>query len=109
MTDRRQILSFDALRVASALLVMSSHVRDVFLAAWGPAFGPVAGLFYNLTSFGHAAVTVFFVLSGFWITKVVVERQEAGTWSWGGYLLDRLTRLWVVMLPVLALGALADF
>lgn len=109
MTDRRQILSFDALRAIAALLVMSSHVRDVFLTDWRPGFGPVAWVFYILTSFGHPAVILFFVLSGFWITKVVVERQEAGAWSWGGYLLDRMTRLWVVLLPALCLGAAADF
>lgn len=109
MADRRQILSFDALRAVAALLVMSSHVRNVFLADWRPGFGPAAWVFYVLTSFGHPAVIVFFVLSGFWITKVVVERQEAGTWRWGGYLLDRLTRLWVVLLPALCLGAVADF
>jgi peptidoglycan/LPS O-acetylase OafA/YrhL len=109
MADRRQILSFDALRAIAALLVMSSHVRDVFLTAWRPGFGAGAWLFYELTSFGHPAVMVFFVLSGFWITKVVVEREEAGTFRWGGYLLDRLSRLWLVLLPALVLGAAADF
>ena len=109
MADRRQILSFDALRALAALLVMASHVRDVFLTGYRPEFGPVAWAFYILTSFGHPAVIVFFVLSGFWITKVVVERQEAGTFAWGGYLLDRLSRLWVVLLPALVLGAAADF
>lgn len=109
MGDRRQILSFDALRAIAALLVMSSHVRDVLLAEWRPALGAPMWLFYLLTSLGHPAVTIFFVLSGFWITKVVVERREAGTWSWGGYLLDRLSRLWVVLLPALLLGAAADF
>jgi peptidoglycan/LPS O-acetylase OafA/YrhL len=109
MADRRQILSFDALRAVAAMLVMSSHVRDVFLTGWRPALGPVSWLFYVLTSFGHPAVIVFFVLSGFWITKVVIERQEAGTFAWGGYALDRLSRLWVVLLPALALGAAADF
>ena len=109
MEDRRQILSFDALRAVAAVLVMASHVRDVFLTAYQPGFGAIAWIFYVLTSFGHPAVIVFFVLSGFWITKVVVERQGAGTWSWGGYLLDRVTRLWVVLLPALCLGAAADW
>jgi peptidoglycan/LPS O-acetylase OafA/YrhL len=109
MADRRQILSFDALRAVAALLVMSSHVRDQLLLEYQPAFGAPTWLFYVATSLGHPAVTIFFVLSGFWITKVVVERREAGTWSWGGYLLDRVSRLWVVLLPALLLGAAADF
>jgi peptidoglycan/LPS O-acetylase OafA/YrhL len=108
MADRRQILSFDALRAVAALLVMSSHVRDVILTGYRPEFGPAAWVFYLLTSFGHPAVIVFFVLSGFWITKAVVERQEAGTFVWDGYWLDRLSRLWVVLLPALLLGAAAD-
>jgi peptidoglycan/LPS O-acetylase OafA/YrhL len=109
MADRRQILWFDAMRALAALLVMASHVRDVVLTDWRPGFGPLAWALYILTSFGHPAVIVFFVLSGYWITKVVAERQAGGTWAWGGYLLDRLTRLWVVLLPALVLGAAADF
>jgi peptidoglycan/LPS O-acetylase OafA/YrhL len=109
MTDRRQILSFDALRAIAALLVMTSHVRDVLLVDWRPALGAPLWAFYVLASLGHPAVTIFFVLSGFWITKVVVERREAGAWRWGSYLLDRLARLWVVLLPALLLGAAADF
>ena len=109
MGYRRQILPFDALRAMAAVLVMSSHVRDVLLQDWRPGFGPLTWAFYVLTGNGHPAVTVFFVLSGFWITKAVVERGESGTWSWGGFVVDRLTRLWMVLLPALCLGALLDF
>jgi peptidoglycan/LPS O-acetylase OafA/YrhL len=109
MADRRQILSFDVLRALAALVVMISHVRNVFLADLGPRDGFWTWAFYVLTNFGHPAVIIFFVLSGYWITKVVVERREAGTFGWGGYLLDRLSRLWVVLLPALCLGALLDF
>jgi peptidoglycan/LPS O-acetylase OafA/YrhL len=88
---------------------MSSHVRSVLLQDWRPGFGPLTWVFYTLTGNGHPAVIVFFMLSGFWITKAVIERREAGTWNWRGFLLDRLTRLWVVLLPALCLGALLDF
>ncbi|HEY4031560.1 MAG TPA: acyltransferase [Caulobacteraceae bacterium] len=109
MGDRRQILSFDALRAIAAVLVMSSHVRDVLLQEYRQGFGRLTQIFYIVTSWGHPAVIMFFVLSGYWITKAVVERQEAGAFTWSGYLLDRLTRLWVVLLPALVLGAAADF
>jgi peptidoglycan/LPS O-acetylase OafA/YrhL len=51
---------------------------------------------------------VFFVLSGFFISGSVFHRFQTGQWSWPRYLVDRLTRLWLVLLPALLLGACWD-
>jgi peptidoglycan/LPS O-acetylase OafA/YrhL len=55
--------------------------------------------FYALTSLGHQAVMVFFVLSGYFVGGAVL--RAGAKFSWGSYLTSRLTRLWVVLIPCL--------
>lgn len=50
---------------------------------------------------------VFFVLSGYWIAKTVDRRKEAGAF-WQSYLVDRLSRLLVVLVPALLIGGGLD-
>lgn len=48
-----------------------------------------------------------FVLSGYWIARSV-DRRVAEGWQWSSYLIDRLVRLLVVLLPALAIGGALD-
>ena len=64
--------------------------------------------FYFLTGLGHQAVMVFFVLSGFLVGGHVYTAVAEGRWSWPDYLIKRLTRLWIVLLPALVLTAIWD-
>lgn len=48
---------------------------------------------------GHEAVMVFFVLSGFFIGTSVLESFRERRWSWRAYLINRLTRLQLVLVP----------
>ena len=59
-------------------------------------------------AFGHQAVIAFFVLSGFWISKCIAERHAQGRWSWRDYAIDRLSRLWIVLIPSLVIGGALD-
>lgn len=52
---------------------------------------------------GYQAVMVFFVLSGYFISSTIVKAIINGKWSWGDYLLKRVTRLWIVLIPCLLL------
>lgn len=63
---------------------------------------------YFFTGFGHAAVMVFFVLSGFLVGGSALAAIEEGRFSWRRYLLQRGTRLWVVLIPALVLTAMWD-
>jgi peptidoglycan/LPS O-acetylase OafA/YrhL len=63
----------------------------------------LGALFYGLTAFGHDAVMVFFVLSGYFISASILRDQQAERWSCVRYLLSRLTRLYLVLLPGLLL------
>ncbi len=48
------------------------------------------------------------MLSGFLVGNSVWRAVRSGRWSWRKYLLQRLTRLWAVLLPALAVGGLLD-
>lgn len=101
----------DWIRAVAAWAVMWGHVRAMFFVdfqhlqkpAWFLGFG------YFLTGFGHQAVMVFFVLSGFLISSTVAKSHLAGTWSWRDYAINRATRLYVVLIPGLLFGLLWDF
>lgn len=99
----------DVLRLLAASLVVMEHSRDLLfrtLAEAGNVSAPWK-LFYFLTGFGSEAVIVFFVLSGFWITSAVTRRIDRSDF-WRTYLIDRLSRLLVVVVPVLILGGALD-
>lgn len=57
---------------------------------------------------GHEAVVVFFVLSGYCIASSILSRQARGAWALSEYLLDRVGRLWTVLLPALAVTVAVD-
>lgn len=68
----------------------------------------VPQVLYFLTGFGHQAVIVFFVLSGFLISSTILRSHILGKWSWRHYAVNRATRLYVVLLPGLLLGFFWD-
>ncbi|KAF0180683.1 MAG: acyltransferase family protein [Limisphaerales bacterium] len=95
----------DLVRGVAALAVLFGHLR-AFLFVEHSAVAQrnvVTDAFYGLTGFGHQAVVIFFVLSGFLIGGAVQERFATNRWSFGDYALRRMTRLWLVLLPALAL------
>ena len=52
---------------------------------------------------GYQAVMVFFVLSGYFISSTVLRSINENRWSWSDYLIKRVTRLWIVLIPALVL------
>jgi peptidoglycan/LPS O-acetylase OafA/YrhL len=55
---------------------------------------------------GGIGVTVFFVLSGFLITRVIVESRETGTWSMPGFVANRFVRLFPALLLMVGVVSL---
>lgn len=108
LTDR--YVHLDALRALAAFLVLAGHARGFVIVDFSAVSG--AGVFaqalYFATSLGHQAVMVFFALSGFLIGAQVLTRMAEGTFLWRVYLLRRLTRLWIVVLPALVLTFCLD-
>jgi peptidoglycan/LPS O-acetylase OafA/YrhL len=98
------------IRGLAAITVLIYHIRYRFFFDYNDVTDPnwFSFSFYTLSSFGHDAVIVFFVLSGYFISASVFRDQTAGRWSWKRYLVNRFTRLYLVLLPALLLTALWD-
>ena len=94
-------LWLDLIRGSSALLVCLGHLRNAILVDYSALIHPnnAIKIFYAVTSLGHQAVIVFFVLSGYFVGGGVL--REGAKFSWQSYLTSRLTRLWVVLIPCL--------
>jgi peptidoglycan/LPS O-acetylase OafA/YrhL len=107
--ERLEIPVFDALRWIAATLVVIAHVRDLLMAPAGEVTtlgGRILCIFLIFfTGFGHEAVAVFFVLSGFLVGGPLLARPLATRASVRKYLVDRTSRIYVVLLPALAVTA----
>ncbi|HEX4612247.1 MAG TPA: acyltransferase [Urbifossiella sp.] len=106
-TRRDQAFSgwLDGFRWLAAAAVLFAHTRSLFLASLTPdsAASLPTRVLYVLSGYGHAAVMVFFVLSGFLVGGSVIRATREGRWSWRRYGTQRVTRLYVVLLPALLL------
>lgn len=100
----------DVIRAAAAWAVVWGHLRTLFFVDFQHLHSPgwLLGTLYFFTGFGHQAVMVFFVLSGFLISATVIKSHISGTWSWREYAINRSTRLYVVLIPGLLLGSFWD-
>jgi peptidoglycan/LPS O-acetylase OafA/YrhL len=78
----------DLIRFTAALFVFISHVPR-FSGSW----------LWQLTGFGHEAVVIFFVLSGFVISYVVFDKNESPQ----KYITNRLSRIYSVSIPAILL------
>jgi peptidoglycan/LPS O-acetylase OafA/YrhL len=107
----------NAIRGAAALVVLLGHTRSLFFSSLTAAdhvsitshsvrqsassgAGPI--------TMGNEAVIIFFVLSGYLVGGSTIRDLKNGRWSWKKYLVLRLTRLWVVLLPALLFGIAVD-
>jgi len=93
------------LRGIAAFVVLLEHWRGVFFVNWPQVHHKniALQLFYGSTKFGHQAVVVFFVLSGFLIGRTVLKDVAMGRWSTQRYAFHRLIRLQLVLVPALLL------
>jgi peptidoglycan/LPS O-acetylase OafA/YrhL len=103
--DSSASLLFDLLRGCAALIVVLEHWRNIFFIDYQqlPAHHGLFAIPYILSGAGRQAVVVFFLLSGFFIGGSVFSAVKRKTWQWGDYLLRRIVRLWVVLIPALVL------
>lgn len=100
----------DASRTLAALAVVIGHARTALLVDPRSVVAPniVSMAVYWLSGFGHEAVMIFFVLSGALVGGSVVTSVSSDTWNWRSYLIRRLSRLYIVLIPALLLIAVWD-
>ena len=108
MHNRKAHLDFA--RGIAALAVCACHLRAFQFITFSQVQEPsvLNRLFYLATGYGRQAVMVFFVLSGYLIAGSVADSLGNGRWTWSGYALRRLTRLWLVLIPALLLTVVWD-
>ena len=61
------------------------------------------------TSFAMESVSLFFVLSGFLVGGQTFSKVKEGKFSWKRFLIDRVTRFWIVLIPGMAFTAILNF
>ncbi|UAL10273.1 acyltransferase family protein [Caulobacter segnis] len=91
------------------MTIQSDYRRDVDgLRAVAVAAIVIHHAFPTLLPGGFVGVDVFFVISGYLITRLIAQARDAGTFSWGGFYLRRARRIVpAYVLVVLATAALA--
>jgi len=107
---KHRLVHLDCLRGVAALLVCLEHLRAFLFIPFTQIKSPnlLERAFYFVTGLGHQAVMIFFVLSGFLVGGSVISAHQNGKWSWTGYALRRMSRLWMVLIPALLLTLLWD-
>lgn len=97
------------LRTLAALIVCIGHIRgQILLPRASLEHASVNQVLYMLTSLGHGAVIVFFVLSGYFVGGEAIRAYRGQRLAIGSYMVKRLSRLWTVLLPALVLTCLLD-
>lgn len=109
-----RFIHLDFLRGVAALIVTAGHLRHFLfetyanMAAAGVQVGLFWKAFYFISGLSHESVIAFFALSGFLVGGKVLSDLRRDRFSWITFLLRRFSRLWIVILPTLALTFLFD-
>lgn len=98
-------VNLDFIRFTAASLVMLGHFRGDYFVKYVdllPQYKNVINYgLYFLTQLGGEAVVVFFVLSGFLVGGANVSNYQSKTFSFKKNFIDRLSRMWVVLVPTM--------
>jgi peptidoglycan/LPS O-acetylase OafA/YrhL len=97
-------------RWVAAFLVVISHVRHLILVDWKDVqYQTILGKsLYFITGLGHEAVVVFFVISGYLVGGLTLERWRANGPDLRVYANSRISRIYTVLLPALVIGFTLD-
>lgn len=105
INSKKHYANLNLIRGLAAITVMLYHVRYEFFVTYDKISNPtlIEKIIIFICDLGHAAVIVFFVLSGFFISSSILKAAINNEWSWKDYFIARCSRLYVVLIPALAL------
>ncbi|MFN6460334.1 MAG: acyltransferase family protein [Nostoc sp. DedVER02] len=109
--DSKLSIGLDFLRAIATIEVLVGHLRNLYFVDYNQISiqtNLFVKFFYFITGFGHQAVIGFFVLSGLLIGNSVFKTLQQHKFTWKSYLIARLSRLWIVLIPALLLGLTWD-
>ncbi len=102
--DSYHSLLISLLRGLAAIEVAAAHLRNEFMPSLREIDEPA--LWYQglafVTGFAHQAVVVFFLISG-WLVGGSLQNKWMRPQALKLYAIDRISRLWTVMIPAFAL------
>jgi peptidoglycan/LPS O-acetylase OafA/YrhL len=108
VNNNQRYFWLDLVRGLSAITVCAGHLRAVMFVDHSKlqTSSLFHKIFYGVTGLGHEAVIVFFVLSGFFVGGSVLRKKA--NFKWIDYVISRLSRLWIVLIPALVLTFIID-
>lgn len=95
-------------RWLAALVVVMGHV-DMYLGLFGGGNMERWAAFGYLGVHAHAAVIVFFVLSGYVVAYATERKSDRGNYGFRDYFLDRWSRIYSVLLAAIGFTLVIDF
>lgn len=103
-------LILDLVRGLAAVAVFVGHFLNTFFVNYAGIENKTVGAraLYSTAGFGVVAVVIFFVMSGFVIGASALRSRQQCRFGWKLYCGDRVTRLYLVLLPALLLGLAWD-
>jgi peptidoglycan/LPS O-acetylase OafA/YrhL len=108
--DLSQTLDFS--RWLAAALVLIYHLRINILVDPNKSPETYSGIWgnfiYAITSCGPQAVIWFFVISGFLVGGGALADLKRGKFSFSRYAAHRISRVYIVLIPALAIGYVID-
>jgi peptidoglycan/LPS O-acetylase OafA/YrhL len=112
--QNQSLISFlDMSRWAAAAIVFISHLRNPLFFSYG-SINPeevnvVIQIWYFISGWAGESVIIFFVLSGLLVGASGYEKIKIGKFSTSSYLIDRFSRLYIVIIPALILSYIFDY
>jgi peptidoglycan/LPS O-acetylase OafA/YrhL len=107
MGNNKHFYWLDWMRFIAAFMVVICHSRGYNWVEWGSLAHadqtPLIKSFFAATRAGLEWVIVFFVLSGFLVGGGVISRCLKGTFDLRLFAIDRISRIWVPLIPALIL------
>src|SRR5580704_2852923 len=109
-TDAMHWPFLDLVRFGAALLVLFGHARGLYFESITrvPDAGIGTRLFYLLTGLHYEGVMLFFVVSGFLVGGSVWRNIEGRRFDARLYLINRFSRIYLVLIPALVLVFLVE-
>jgi len=99
--------ALDILRALAAFFVVTNHIGEA-LFVFEDHLDLFNLLMFQFLYLGHHAVMLLFVVSGFLIGRAAIQCFTTDKQKVFDYGVDRITRIYVVLIPALILGCLCD-